>query len=289
MAFETRFAQFTADEYFADPCDVPSLSSSIAHVIDSESPMHARARHPKFGGFSRPPTKSMDNGSLSHALLLGAGKGIKVIDAENFKKKVAQEERDAARDEGLIPVLKAEYEEALVTAEILRARFAQKGISLDGKSEVTALWSERASSGAEVQCRGMIDHLTLPRVYDIKSTRSAKPDVCRRHVESYGYAIQRAAYVSAVERIHPELAGRVDFIFVFYETEPPYDVTPVRLSGAFRELGERGWRRAVDRWEECLRKDEWPGYTSGTIELEPSPWALTRDMDRMASGDGFGE
>ena len=55
----------------------------------------------------------------------------------------------------------------------------------------------------------------LPVIYDIKSIRSANPDVCRKHVESYGYALQRSAYVSAVERIRPDLAGRVDFIFVF--------------------------------------------------------------------------
>ena len=288
MTFETRFVQFTADEYHADPCKVPALSSSIAHVIDTESPLHAWSRHPKLGGVPRQPTKSMESGSLSHALLLGDGKDIRIIDAGDYKTKAAKADRDAARDAGEIPVLRDDYEEALKTSVILRARFADHGIRLDGKSEVTALWTERARDGAEVQCRGMMDHLKLPRIYDIKSTRSANPDVCRRHVESYGYAIQRAAYASAVERIKPEFAGRVDFIFVFYELEPPYAVTPARLSGSFRELGARGWRRAVDRWEECLRTNRWPGYADGIVELEPSPWALVRDQERYGNEDFVG-
>lgn len=278
--FETRFVRLTAEEYFADPCEVPALSASIAHVLDSESPLHAWTRHPRLGGMKRAPTKSMDRGSLSHALLLGEGKDVAVIDAKDFKTKAAQTERDEAREAGLIPVLSADYESAKKTAIVLRDRFADLGIVLDGESELTALWTESAFNGSTVQCRGMIDHLKLPRIYDIKSIRSANPAVCRRHIETYGYALQRAAYVSAVERIRHELAGRVDFVFVFYELEPPYAVTPLRLSGAFRQIGERGWKRAVDRWEACLRTDRWPGYADEIISLEPSPWTLSRDMDR---------
>lgn len=278
--FENRFARLTAEEYFAEPCAVPALSASIAHVLDTESPLHAWDRHPKLGGVPRAPTKAFDNGSLSHALLLGAGKDVELIYADDYKTKAAQASRDAARLAGKLPVLAADYDEALEKADKLRQRFAALGIVLDGESEVAALWTETARNGARVQCRGMMDHLTLPRIYDIKSIRSANPKVCRKHIEEYGYAIQRAAYVSAVERIRPELAGRIEFIFVFYELQSPFAVTPIRLPGSFRELGERAWRRSVDSWEKCLRTNAWPAYADGIIEVEPSPWALARDMDR---------
>ncbi len=287
--FETRFARFTAEEYFAEPCAVPALSASIANVIDTESPLHAWSRHPKFGKTSRPPTKALDNGSLSHALLLEEGKDIEVVDAKDWKTKAAQETRAAARKAGKIAVLKDDLAEARATADTLRERFADLGIVLNGESEMTALWTETARNGEAVQCRGMLDHMKLPRIYDIKSIRSANPETCRRHVETYGYALQRAAYVSAVERIRPDLAGRIDFVFVFYELSPPFAVTPVRLSGAFRELGERGWRRAVDRWESCLRTDKWPSYADEIINLEPSPWALDKDMGRAIAKMGSNE
>jgi PDDEXK-like domain of unknown function (DUF3799) len=284
MTFETRFARIPPGDYFADPCAGPSLSSSIANVLESASPLHAWSQHPRLGGMARSPTKPLENGSLIHELLLGAGKGIRVIDAADYRTNAAKAERDAARAAGKVPVLADDYEVARRTADTLRERFADAGIVLSGESETVALWTETASNGARVQCRGMMDHLTLPTAYDLKSARSAHPAACRKHVESYGYALQRAAYVSAIERIQPALAGRVDFVFVFFELEPPYAVTPARLSGEFRELGERAWRRAVDRWEECLRTNKWPGYADGVIDLEPSPWALAKDMDRQFEG-----
>ena len=273
------FVRLDAETYFADPCASPSLSASIAKVIDDASPLHAWTRHPRLGGISRKPTKAMDNGSLSHALLLGQGKDVEVIDAADYRTKAAQQARDAATEAGKLPVLVGAYATAKEAADTLRQRFSDKGIVLDGESELSAFWTERLLDGTEVQCRGMIDHLTLPRIVDLKSTKSAKPDACRRAIENYGYAIQHAAYVSAVEHIRPDLAGRVDFVFAFYETEPPFDVVPVRLPGAFRELGARAWKRSVETWERCLRANKWPGYVSGIIEVEPSPWMLARDMD----------
>ncbi len=287
--FETRFARFTAEEYFAEPCSMPALSASIAQVLDTQSPLHAWSRHPKFGGVSRPPTKALDNGSLSHALLLGTGKEIEVVDAKNWTTNAAKALRDAAREAGKLPVLAEDYAEAKKTADILRQRFADLGIALDGESEATALWTETTRGGAKVQCRGMLDHKKLPVIYDIKSIRSADLGTCQRHIDTYGYAIQRAAYVSAIERIRPDLAGRVDFIFVFYELAAPHAVTPVRLSGAFRALGERKWRAAVERWERCLRTNQWPAYADEIVEIEPPPWALTRDMDKQLAAIGHGE
>lgn len=277
---KTGLVRLTPERYFADPCATPSLSSSIANVIDSESPLHAWSRHPRFGGVKRAPTKAFDRGSLSHALLLGSGKDVSIIEADDYKTKAAQADRDEAREAGLVPVLAADYEDAKRTAEKLRQRFAELGIVLDGQSELTALWTERARNGGEVQCRGMIDHLKPPTIYDLKSIRSAKHDMCRKHIETYGYAIQGAAYERAIERIYPALTGRVRFVFVFFELEPPYAVTPIRLSGSFRHIGSRAWQRSVDAWEECLRTGSWPGYADEIVTLEPSPWALSRDEEK---------
>lgn len=288
-SFETRFAKLTAEEYFSEPCAVPALSSSIAHVLNEQSPIHAWTQHAAFGGVKRGPTKALDAGSLIHTLLLDAGKDVEIIKADDYRTNAAKASRDAARAAKRIPVLEKDYDSATVAADALRSKFASLEIGLTGVSEITAMWTETASNGAKVQCRGMMDHLVAPRIYDVKSIRSASPDTCRRHIEEYGYDIQRAAYVSAVEHIVPDFAGRVEFIFVFCELEPPYDVTPIRLSGAFRELGERRWKRAVDIWERCLRTGVWPGYVDGIIEVDPSPWRLAKDMERQFLGNAANE
>jgi hypothetical protein len=60
---ETRFARLTAEEYFAEPCAVPALSSSVANILETESPLHAWSTHPRLGGMKRAPTRSLDLGS----------------------------------------------------------------------------------------------------------------------------------------------------------------------------------------------------------------------------------
>lgn len=273
-----EFARLSAEQYHADPAP-PSLSASIAHALLAESPAHAFLRHPTLGGVARPGTKATDRGTLLHRLILDEGPEVAVIAADDFKSRVAREARDAALAAGKFPVLAKELERATVASEALKSRFGSLGLSIEGEREITALWTERTYDGEEVQCRGMIDLLAPPRVIDLKSIRSAHPDFVQRQIEDYGYAVQRAAYVSAVEKLLPEHAGRLDFVLVFYETEPPYAVTPVRLSGAFRALGERRWQRAVDMWSRCLRERQWPGYVRGIIDIEPPGWVLAKDFD----------
>ncbi len=270
----------SAEEYHADPCP-PSLSASIAHVMTRESPAHARLKHPRLGGKAHEHSDAFDRGTLAHRLLLGVGGDIAVIDAGDWRTKAAQTQREEARATHKIPVLASDHATAQRDVDMVRAEMTKLGFVLDGESEVTALWGAQAFGGEMAQCRGMIDHLSGRRVYDLKSIWSAHPDVCQRHIDAYGYAIQQAAYVSALETLRPTLAGRFEFVFVFFELDAPYAVTPIMLSGEFRELGKRQWLRAVDTWARCLRTGEWPTYTNSIIKIEPKPWAIQRDMDRQ--------
>lgn len=280
--------RLTADEYHADPCPVPSLSASIANELIGRSALHAYTRHPRLGGVPRAPKKHFDAGTLAHKILLGAGAEIEIIEAADYKTNVAKAARDAARKVGKIPALVDDYAEALESAKMLRMRFESYGIKLTGHSEVAAFWHETATNGNPVLCRGMFDHLSLDdgTIYDLKSCRSAHPAACQRHADSYGYAVQRAAYTSALEKARPELAGRTDFVFVFFELEAPWVVTPVRMDGTFRALGEARWRRAVDAWERCLRENRWPAYVDTITDMAAPPWAVSKDLDQqMAAGN----
>src|SRR5438132_1009339 len=92
-----RFLDCTQAEYFADPCEQPSLSVSIATELILRSPLHAWQIHPRLGGLRRPTTEAMENGTLIHALLLGKGENrIAVLDVKDFRTNAAKEARDAA-------------------------------------------------------------------------------------------------------------------------------------------------------------------------------------------------
>lgn len=282
MILPPGFHRIDAATYHADPCERPSLSSTIARVLVGQSPLHAYSMHPRLGGKARAATRSMNFGTLVHALVLGQGVLVEVIHADDWRTKAAREARDEAREAGRIPILADEFEPAQKCADATLAAMAKHGIALTGESELAAIWEEHHDEGASVLCRGMMDHWVekTATIYDLKTTESANPKDLASKFIRFGYDIQRAAYVSAVETLHPALRGRVRFVFVFVETEPPFDVVPVIAGGSMRDLGESRWRRAVHMWDRSLRSNRWPGYAERSSQIEAPAWAMVEEEDR---------
>lgn len=270
----------TPTEYFDDPCESPSLSASIAHVLLSQSPAHAWQRHPRLGATEKRPTRDMDVGTLVHAILLGTVKdSIGLVAADDFRSKDAREKRDTTRAAGKTPVLVHVFEEAESVATEIQKNLTAFGIDFSkGKNEFAVAWQEETVSGP-IWCRSRLDNLQPTLIRDLKTIRSADPRTCMKHIIEYGYDVQFAAYTRAAERLAPNLVGRIGFEFVFVEVEPPYAVTPVRLDGQFRQLGEQKWERATGLWARCLKYDKWPAYAlDQPIIVSPPEWALAKEM-----------
>ncbi|MBS0364938.1 MAG: PD-(D/E)XK nuclease-like domain-containing protein [Proteobacteria bacterium] len=261
-----RILDVTPEQYLADPCDRPSLSSGVATTMVAESPAHAYAKHPRLGGRGGDSggTKAMTAGGLIHKLMLGTGKDVELIDAKDFRTKAAQEARDAARAAGKMPILQHDFAEKAATAAKLVDRCREYGYEFTARSELAIEWTDRAQDG-EVLCRSMLDHVFLDRgiIYDIKSTEAANPSKIERRFLDYGYDVQYAAYTRALAALRPELAGRIRMIFLFVELEEPYSVVPIEPDGSFREIGALRWNRALTLWEQCLAQKHWPSYYSG--------------------------
>jgi len=275
-----RILDCTQAEYFADPCAVPSLSSSVAHTLVTESPLHAWNGHPRLGGVRSDSTESTDAGAIVHKLLLGKGSDIAIISADDFRTKLARQARDEAIAAGHVPILEHRYAEIAATAEMLRQKLLVRGVEFNGQSEVAVEWFDDGVNGP-VCCRSMFDHVFMDRglIYDLKTIRSANPKVCARHSVDYGYDIQHAAYKRALARLRPEFEGRVDMLFVFVEIQPPCDIVIARPDGQLSELGAMRWGRAVEVWERCLSRDHWPGYAETPVRLEAPPWVIAQEME----------
>lgn len=259
----------TPDEYHA----LDAFSSSAAKLTIARSPGHARV------GYRKKPTKAMDRGDIIHRLLLGKGKDFHVVQAGDWRTKAAQQQRDQAREQGLVPVLAEDFEAHCTAAESIRVQLADRGIVLDGRSEQAITWTERTEFG-DVTCKGLFDHVWPDKgvIIDIKTTSDASPSAVERTSENLGYAIQRAAYVRALTALDPSLAGRVAFAFVFCEVDDePYAVNVCEPDGVFCELGERRWLRAVNTWARCLRDNHWPTYGAAVNPLSAPSWALSRE------------
>ena len=277
------YPEITHDAYLADPCDSPSLSSSCAHAIVSQSPLHAWHGHPKLGNGERgESTSEMDFGTLMHALVLGGGgPNIVSVEADDWRTKAAKEARDAARAAGKLPVLARKLEPALKLADTLRGRLAAKGIKFEGQSEVTAVWRKDG-----VLCRARFDHMLTvrPVIYDLKFLNCADPVAFGATAARSGYDIQRAAYVEAYETLLPAAAGRVEFIFIVVESSPPWPFSLIQADGSMRELGERRWKRGREVWARCLESGTWPSYSNDVVSVGVPEWALSQDMAAQMQG-----
>lgn len=290
MTPRARILDIPEWEYHRDPCDTPSLSSSLAHVLSTESEEHAWTAHPKFGAKAFEATPAMMMGTLIHRLLLGKGASIEVIEADNFMTKDAKERRDAALADHRLPVLARVLKEAQEVAVQLRKRIDELGFPLSGDSELPIAWTESGAFG-DIECRALLDHLVLERaagvpisaaIYDVKTCSSANPESCGKRVYDYGYDIQAAAYTRAVAALYPELEGRITFTFLFCELERPFVVTPARCGGTLRRIGESRWERALSTFAKCIRENRWRPYTDRVVMLEAPPWAMAKELGEVA-------
>lgn len=261
--------------------EIPRLSPSIAGLVN-ECPLKAYTRHRLLGGIESESTALMDEGSLFERLITGHGLNeLAVLPYDDWRTKAAKDARSEAIAAKLIPVKASDVERHVEAAGIIRGKMeAHIGASFDDAEHQTRF--EWESDGCA--CSGVLDCLIVEegqaRIYDLKKTASANPKDLERSITRYGYHVQHAAYVEAVEFFYPHLAGRVSFEFLFYETTPPYCVTPARLDGGLKMLGKARWDAAKARWRDCLMNDSWPEYSAankenGAVILTAKPWDLT--------------
>jgi len=283
-----RILDCSPERYLQDPCArigpfgklIPSLSAHTAHDIVARSPAHAYLHHPRLGALAQKADKPKDEGAALHRLILGVGPEIVMIEARDWRTDLARAQRDIAIAQGKIPLLRHRYEELLWAVQQIRAQLADFGISLEGgEKELPIEWYAEGQY-APVLCRSMLDYADLESglVIDVKKTHCAHPSAITRCIFDYGYDIQAVAHSAALAALRPQLQGRIQFVFLFVEIEPPYSVVPAKLDGAFTEIGEQRWRHGVRHWEYCLARDDWPSYVERPIVLEAPVWLINQQI-----------
>lgn len=280
------FPAMSAQIYHGDPAPEPSLSASIACTLLMQTPIHAWAKHPRLNsewaeqlGLNEPDSdRKRELGSVAHELLLGRGRGIAIIDADDYRTKDAREQRDEALRQGKTPCLAAEFERAEEIVDCIRhgleripgADHAFK--DGNGSSEVAGIWHEPHH---DVWGRILIDWLEPNgTLWDLKSTGAGLSDeAIRRKIAAECLDLRCAWYVRGLTRLKPELAGRVAVNLVFVETKPPFEVRIVRLTNASLNMGHRKVAFCLDLWARCLKSGRWPGYPREITRLDVPAFA----------------
>lgn len=286
---EPGFYRMTAEQYHACPCPEPSLSSGAIRKMLERTPRHAFCEHPRLGG-QRDERSSpvMTLGTVVHSLILGAGREFVVIDADSYRTKAAQEQRDAATAAGLTPIIRDQYEKARAMAASASRELSKIALVSDalvsGRPEIVAIWRE-----GDIWCRSMMDLCPTAidaegwwTIYDLKTTQMAlDPNTIARHLVSNGYDVQSAFYSRGLEALLGP-AARVRFRFLFVESDAPHLCAAFVGSGEMQTTGEQKVIAGISIWQRCIATNDWPGYSTDVLRLEPPKFMETQWADREA-------
>lgn len=275
--------QMPITEYIADPAPEPSLSATIAHILITESPMHARLKHPRLNkGLIDSGSSKMDIGTIVHGMVLeGDESRLVIVEQDDWRTKVARETRDAARLAGLVPVLAGDM--GMIREIVESARSAIRNSELAeaftpkaGKPEQTLVWQE-----GDIWLRSRPDWLTndYRLIIDLKTTTaSAEPSAWLRTMLGNGNDLQAVLGLRGIKALFKE--SRCQFVFWVVEQNPPYASSFIGLSPQFLEMSEHKLERAIRLWSDCTMTNCWGGYPSRICWVEPPSWEWTREQER---------
>lgn len=218
------------------------------------------------------------------ALTFGAAFHCALLEPERFatdyatepdfgdcRKKENKAARDAWRAEHAGATALAECDQSAISGMIASVRahpLASRMIS-DGEPELTVRW-EDVETG--LQCKSRADYYVrkLGMVADVKSAVDARPSAFRKAVANYDYHVQDAIYRAGFSAVGAPIAH---FVFIVVEKTPPHAVAVYSLDAATVARGYSAFRSRITTLADCLRSNDWPGYSGSIQELALPAWA----------------
>lgn len=280
-ALELDSAAYHAD----DTGDTPTLSASIAQLLITRSPAHAKAAHPKLNpDYERETESKWDIGTAAHSLLLEGIENVHIVQADNWRTKAAQEERDEARANGRVPLLANQWDRVRRMVDAANRQLDNQHLNprpfTDGTPEVCIAFDIDG-----VKCRALVDwvHTGGVAVADYKTTSAiAHPAAWGKTALAIGADIQVVMHSLAVEAAYGSVP---EWVYVVQETYEPFALSVLRPAPSFVALGTDKVRAAVKVWRDCLTTNRWPGYPMGVSPLEPPPWAISQWLENDDAGE----
>ena len=268
-----------AERYHSDPTAEPSLSAGLATTLIHATPAHAFAESRRLNPDWEPDDKTQfDIGSAAHEVLTGKGRGIWVVDADDYKTKAAQAERDQARMDGYTPLTRIQAKQVDRMIKVARVQMQAHGIGnpfASGKNEVTLIWE---ADGITKRC--MVDCLDVERrvAYDYKTAAGlAEPEGWVRTSMNHGCDIRAAHYLEGLTAV---LGGEWSYRFIPQEKKQPHCLSVIQLSEAALFIGRKKARRAAEMWRQCLSSGVWPGFSTEIAVVDPPAFWEAKWLER---------
>lgn len=253
----------TDDEYHGGP----GVSKTTLWTLHSKTPFHAR-----YG--ARKESHAFDIGKAAHIAILEPHRlETSVMDSgmkDRTQRNAWRDRQDEADSRGAILLTSPQYEQALLIRD-LADTVPELQIMRQGETYIeTSAYHTDEETGELVKCRPDIYNKTHALMADVKNMNSAGPIAFQKSLGEYGYHVQHAMYSDVWAR-GTGLPVDAFFFIVFEKSEPPL-VAVYELSPATVAEGHAIYRQALERYAECVRNNEWPGYGTGVQRVDLKRW-----------------
>jgi hypothetical protein len=253
-----------------------SISKSMLGDLD-DCPARFKYRH--IDGNKREETDSLRLGKAIHTLalephLFDSDYTIFEGDRRTNAGKAAYAE---AMESGKTVLRQADMEQIEGMANsLVKNPMALALLKSEGYAEATIIWDE---DGETFRCRP--DYLRNDGlIVDLKTCRSAKPELFTRDAWNYHYDMS----VALTTRGYRAHFGKEpdNYVFLCIESEAPYIIecyesyAPMDdFTGmSYLEMGEMRLNRLIEKYKECKAANHWPAYNGKITPMKAPAWAM---------------
>lgn len=224
------------------------------------APAHYKA------SFANESTRSMQRGSLVHAVLL------EKFDGTIWEgKRTTNAWKDfASVNSGRWIITSTEYDEARRIADAVRANPIAAPL-LEGLREFDWIWEIDGRT-----CKGTMDVNGGTFINEIKTTRCSHPEWFQREALRRKYHAQVAWYRDGLDvarvkddsLFEPAPPSEIDCYITAVESALPYAVTVLKLTDRVLDAGRALYRSWWEELRVCEASDQWPAYTQSVVAFD---------------------
>ena len=171
----------------------------------------------------------------------------------------------------------------LAVRDAVHSHKSARGIQAPVRETELSLRWDNLETG--VPCKARLDchapELVGGTIWDVKTTRDASRRAFERAIFSFGYYRQAAMYLDGA------LAVRLPaehFVIVAVEKVAPFAVCCYRVTEGAIDAGRDELRGLLRRYADCMKRDEWPGYSDDIIDVSLPDFAW-RQLDEDSLED----
>lgn len=244
------YPDLAAEDYHADG----AVGRTTLWRLHTATPAHAKYAEVQ-------STPEMDQGTAIHTAILEPHRFDKAVVCGPADRRGKKWGEAVEANPGALVLPQPAYERVLQLRDaVMKDPIVRSLPSEFAMMEHSAFWNDPETE-VRCKCRPDLYRGDQSLIVDLKSTGDATAQIWLKRALDMGFHVQDGHYSRGWELAG---GGVVDhFLFLVVERDPPFSHAIYELGPSERHLGRRIAKKALEKYAECLRADEWPGHEGG--------------------------